>query len=191
MNLRKILTLMVLAMGLAIAPPFRAQDKPFTQQEILDMVKAGLGNDQGAQMVLKRGIDFEPTAKFIKRLKSEGAKDPFLKSLRANEPFTQDEVSHMVKAGLGDDSGAAAITQRGLNFTPNEDYLDSLKQAGAKDSFIKAVRDKTAVNQVQVVAELASDTSTSGCFGHSDGSRRQLYRQGRVPSRSAQRRRRR
>ena len=56
MNLRKILTLIVLAMGLAIAPPFRAQDKPFTQQEILDMVKAGLGNDQGAQMVLKRGM---------------------------------------------------------------------------------------------------------------------------------------
>ena len=158
MKLRKTLTLIMLAMGLAIAPSAWTQDKPFTQQEVLDMVKAGLGNDAGAKLVLKRGIDFEPTRSFIKRLKSAGAKDAFLKSLRANKPFTQEEVSHMVKAGLGEDSGAESITQRGINFTPTETYLQNLKAAGAKDVFINAVRDRMALNQVQIVAQLAADT---------------------------------
>ena len=86
---------------------------------------------------MKRGIDFEPTSKFIKRLKSAGAKDPFLKSLRANEPFTQEEVNHMVKAGLGEESGAESITQRGINFTPNEAYLQNLKTTARKTCLLK------------------------------------------------------
>jgi tetratricopeptide (TPR) repeat protein len=160
MKLTIKLTLIMLAMGLVFAPSAWTQDKPFTEQEVLDMVKAGLGNDAGAQLVLKRGIDFEPTARFIKLLKSAGAKDAFLKSLRANEPFTQEEVSHMVKAGLGEESGAESITQRGINFTPTETYLQTLKAAGSKDVFINAMRDRMSLNQVQIVAQLAADTPT-------------------------------
>lgn len=158
MKYRRTLTFIMLAMGLMLLPRAWAQEKPFTQQQVLDMVRAGLGNDEGAKLILQRGIDFEPTESFIKRLKSAGAKNSFFKVLRANAPIAQGEVTHMVQAGLGEDSGAQIITQRGIAFTPTEAYLQSLKSMGAKESFLKAIRAKIPVNQVQVVAELAADT---------------------------------
>jgi len=145
----------------APAPDSSASDKPFTQQQVMDLVKAGLGNDAGAKLILQRGIDFEPTAGFIKRLKSAGAKDSFFKALRANAPISQEEVNHMLKAGLGEDTGAQMITQRGIDFTPTEAYIQTLKTGGAKDVFLKAVRDRMPVNQIQIVAQLAADTPSS------------------------------
>ena len=35
-------------------------------------------------------------------------------------PFTQEQVSSMVRAGLGDESGAKLIEQRGIDFAPAE-----------------------------------------------------------------------
>ena len=64
----------------------------------------------------------------------------------------------MVRAGLGEDSGAQMITQRGIDFAPTEAYLQTLKSAGAKDVFLKAVREKMPLNQVQIVAQLAAES---------------------------------
>jgi hypothetical protein len=47
------------------------------------------------------------------------------------KPFTQEQVSDMVRAGLGDESGAKLIEQRGIDFAPAEDFVRSLKAAGA------------------------------------------------------------
>jgi len=38
-------------------------------------------------------------------------------------PFTPEQISNMVRAGLGDDSGAILIEQRGIDFAPAEDSL--------------------------------------------------------------------
>jgi hypothetical protein len=52
--------------------------------------------------------------------------------LRAQQtPFTQEQVSKMVRAGLGDDSGVKLIEQRGIDFAPAEDFMLSLKAACA------------------------------------------------------------
>ena len=56
------------------------------------------------------------------------------------KPFTQEQVSNMVRAGLGDDSGAKLIEQRGIDFAPAEDFLQTLKAAGASEAFINALR---------------------------------------------------
>jgi tetratricopeptide (TPR) repeat protein len=82
------------------------------------------------------------------------------------KPFTQDQVQAMVRDGLGDETGANAIGQRGLDFVPTEDFLQSLKTAGANEAFLQALRaakraqpagepTKKPLNQVQVVALLA------------------------------------
>lgn len=47
------------------------------------------------------------------------------------KPFTQDQVQGTVQSGLGDETGAKAIEQRGIDFAPTEDFLQSLKAAGA------------------------------------------------------------
>jgi len=46
-------------------------------------------------------------------------------------PFTQEQVSNMVRDGFGDQSGAKLIEQRGIDFAPAEDFLQTLKAAGA------------------------------------------------------------
>ena len=69
----------------------------------------------------------------------------------------------MVRDGLGDDSGAKLIEQRGIDFAPSEDFIQTLKAAGASEAFLKALRAakppepasaKKPLNQVQVFALL-------------------------------------
>jgi tetratricopeptide (TPR) repeat protein len=69
-----------------------------------------------------------------------------------------------VRDGLGDESGAKLIEQRGIDFAPAEDFLQSLKAAGANEAFLKALRAgkppepasaKKPLNQVQVLVLLA------------------------------------
>lgn len=158
MRMRNALTLILLAMAVIFASSAQAQDKPFTEQQVMDMVRAGLGNDSGVKLILQRGIDFTPTPQLLKHLKSAGAKEVFLKSLRANKPLTQVQVSDMVRAGVGEDTGAQMITQRGLDFAPTEAYLQTLKTAGAKEAFLKAVRDRMPINTVQIIAQLAAES---------------------------------
>ncbi|MFZ0961389.1 MAG: hypothetical protein WAO35_10845 [Terriglobia bacterium] len=56
------------------------------------------------------------------------------------KPFTQEQLSKMVQAGLGDDSGAKLIEQRGIDFAPSEDFIQTLKTAGASEAFLNALR---------------------------------------------------
>jgi hypothetical protein len=55
-------------------------------------------------------------------------------------PYTQEQVSNMVRAGLGDDFGAKLIGERGITFAAPEDFLQRLKAAGASEAFLNAVR---------------------------------------------------
>ena len=158
MRFRNTLTLFLLSLGLVFALSAWAQDKPFTEQQIRDMVKAGLGNDAGAKLVIQRGIDFTPSRIFLLHLKSSGAKEVFLKALRSNKPLSEKQIDEMVRAGVGDDSGAQMVTQRGLDFAPTEEYIQTVKSGGAKEVFVKALRDKMPTNQVQIVAQLAAES---------------------------------
>ena len=80
------------------------------------------------------------------------------------KPFTQDQVQGMVRDGLGDETGAKAIEQLGVDFAPTDDFLQSLEAAGANDAFLAALcaakhaetaNAKKPINQIQVFALLA------------------------------------
>jgi tetratricopeptide (TPR) repeat protein len=69
----------------------------------------------------------------------------------------------MVRDGFGDDSGAKLVEQRGIDFAPSEDFIQTLKAAGASEAFLNALRAakppepasaKKPLNQVQVFALL-------------------------------------
>ncbi len=65
----------------------------------------------------------------------------FALSLWAQQkPLTQDQVQGLVRSGLGDETGAKAIEQRGIDFAPAEDFLQTLKAAGASEAFLNALR---------------------------------------------------
>jgi len=87
------------------------------------------------------------------------------------KPFTRDQVQGMVQTGLADETGAKAIKQRGIDFTPTEDFLQSLKEAGANEAFLAAVRaarhpqptgggSEKPLTQVQVFALLSGKVAS-------------------------------
>jgi tetratricopeptide (TPR) repeat protein len=85
------------------------------------------------------------------------------------KPLTREQVQGLVRDGLGDESGAKLIEQRGIDFAPAEDFLQSLKAAGASEAFLKALRaakqpepvsGKKPLNQVQVFALLAGQVTS-------------------------------
>jgi hypothetical protein len=55
------------------------------------------------------------------------------------KPFTQAQVASMVRDGFGDESGAKLI-ERGIDFAPSEDFIQTLKAAGANEAFLDALR---------------------------------------------------
>jgi tetratricopeptide (TPR) repeat protein len=80
------------------------------------------------------------------------------------KPMTQDQVQALVRDGFGDESGAKLIEQRGINFAPTEDFLQSLSTAGASEVFRNALRAakpsesvsaKKPLDQVQIILLLA------------------------------------
>ncbi|MGD1102532.1 MAG: tetratricopeptide repeat protein, partial [Terriglobia bacterium] len=56
------------------------------------------------------------------------------------KPFTQEQVQGLVRDGLGDETGAKLVAQRGIDFAPTEDFLQSLLSAGANEAFLQALR---------------------------------------------------
>jgi hypothetical protein len=47
--------------------PMRAQQKPFTQEQISNMVRDGFGDESGAKLIEQRGIEFAPAEGFMQR----------------------------------------------------------------------------------------------------------------------------
>jgi tetratricopeptide (TPR) repeat protein len=80
------------------------------------------------------------------------------------KPFTRDQVQGLVRDGLGDDSGAKLIEQRGIDFAPSEDFYQTLKAAGTSEAFLNALRAakppepasaKKPLDQVRIILLLA------------------------------------
>ncbi len=93
-------------------------------------------------------------------------------ALRAQQPLlTKDLVLNLVRNQLGDEAGAKAIHQRGIDFVPAEDFLSVLRDAGAKDAFIQELRAtgtpkpesapaRKPIGQIQIINLLAARVSS-------------------------------
>jgi Flp pilus assembly protein TadD len=84
------------------------------------------------------------------------------------KPLTQEEVQGLVQGGMGNETGARVIAPRGLDFCPTEDFLRSLKSAGANEAFLQALRtakrpwatggeESTPLTQAQVLTLVAGE----------------------------------
>ena len=72
------------------------------------------------------------------------------------KPFTQEQVVSMVRDGFGDESGAKLIDQRGIDFAPAEDFIQTLKAAGASEAFLNALRAAVAPGLSPAPADVAA-----------------------------------
>ena len=160
MRFRKTLTFLILAMGLAFALSAWAQQKdvapgfspahPFTQEQVSNMVRAGLGDESGAKLIEQRGIDFAPSEDFYQTLKAAGASEAFLNALRAavapgfspapKKPLNQVQVFALLVGQVSSHRITILVQERGIDFEPTDDYLQEVRLAGAEDELITALK---------------------------------------------------
>ena len=109
MRFRKTLTFLILATGLAFALSAWAQQEPVAPglSPARADVAASLPRHGGVKPPL-RHADLKVSA-------TTAISNPA-------KPFTQEQVSNMVRDGFGDESGAKLIEQRGIDFAPSEDF---------------------------------------------------------------------
>jgi formylglycine-generating enzyme required for sulfatase activity len=157
-----IVTLAVIAWP--AAPP--QGGKPLTKDEIMGLVKAGMDNTQLAKAVRERGIDFEPTDDYVGALRTAGAQDELIRALHAvkPQPLTKDQVLQLVAGGVASQRATALVTQRGIDFLPDEQYLDMLHTAGGDDTLLAAVREagNAATGKLVVVTSPDAEVRLDG-----------------------------
>ena len=108
--------------------------KPLDKDQIMSLVAAGMDNDDLAKRIQDRGIDFDLTDDYLQALRKAGAQDVVIKALRATAkptPLNKDQVLKLVAAGVASQRAATLVKQRGIDFLPDEKYLETLRIAGA------------------------------------------------------------
>jgi len=132
-----------------LALPMRAQEKPFTQEQLSNMVRDGFGDESGARLIEQRGIDFVPVEHFVQSLKAAGASEAFLKALRAatppepasaKKPLNQVQVFALLAGQVSSHRVAMLVNERGIDFEPQQDYLDEVRLGGGDDELLAALK---------------------------------------------------
>jgi len=149
MRFQKTLTLLMLAIGLVLALSAWAQQKPFTRDQVQDLVRDGLGDESGAKLIDQRGIDFAPAEVFLQSLKVAGASEAFLKALRAakqpkpasaKKPLNQVQTFALLAGQVPSHRVAMLVKERGIDFEPQQDYLDEVRLGGGDQELITALK---------------------------------------------------
>ena len=146
---RPVVTILMLIIAVILTLPMRAQQKPFTQEQVSNMVRDGFGDESGAKLIEQRGIDFAPAEDFIQTLKAAGASEAFLKALRAakppepasaKKPINQVQVFALLAGQVPSHRVTMLVQERGIDFEPTDDYLQEVRLAGGEDELISALK---------------------------------------------------
>lgn len=73
--------------------------------------------------------------------------------------LTKEQVVGLVSNQLGDESGVKVIELRGLDFDPSPDFLHTLKDSGASETFVQAVRAAGPLPLVKILALLGGQVA--------------------------------
>jgi tetratricopeptide (TPR) repeat protein len=145
---RPVVPILMLIIAMILTLPTRSQQKPFTQEQVSNMVRAGLGDDSRAKLIEQRGIDFAPAEGFLQSLKAAGASEAFLKALRARrppepasakKPLNQVQVFALLAGQIPSHRVAMLVRERGVDFTPSNEYLREVRLGGGEDELISAL----------------------------------------------------
>ena len=134
------LILFFAVIGQAATPP--QASGPLTKDEVMNLVKYGMSGADLAKKIMDLGIDFDLTDDYLQALRQAGAQDAVIQALRAArpKPLTRDQVGKLVAGGVPSQRAAVLVEQHGIDFFPDEEYLKTLRLAGADDTLITALR---------------------------------------------------
>lgn len=115
--------------------------KPLTESEIRLLLAASTPSENVLRLVSERGVDFQPTAAYLQEIGSEGASSSLVRALRAIQPrpFSKAELLEL----LGDQKDQSWLAQkvelRAIDFDPDKQALQALRDAGAGTPLLNAV----------------------------------------------------
>ena len=147
------LMVMILASGLSSAAPrlpggapggqgSASEQQPLAQDEVMDLVQAGMDSAVLAKKVEKLGINFDPTDAYLESLRKAGAQDVLIEALRnaKPKPLSKEQVLKLLAGGVPLDRAVDLVKQFGIDFMADEKFIHLLRAAGADDRLIAAVR---------------------------------------------------
>jgi len=136
-----LMIVLLTAPGLVALPQQAA--KPLTKDQIMTVVTAGMDNADLAKQIEARGIDFDLTGDYLQALSKAGAQEVVIRALRTlrPSPMGRDQLLLLIAGGVPSERAAALVKQRGVDFMPDDKYLESLRTAGAEDALISVVRE--------------------------------------------------
>jgi tetratricopeptide (TPR) repeat protein len=157
MGFGKTRSFVILTMALVFALSAWAQQKPFTREQVSNMVRDGFGDESGTKLIEQRGIDFAPSEDFIQTLKAAGASEAFLNALHAavapgfspahaappasaKKPLNQVQVFALLVGQVSSHRVTMLVQERGIDFEPTDDYLQEVRLAGGDDELINALK---------------------------------------------------
>lgn len=142
---------------------------PLDKDLLRELVTAGVDSRELAEAVQSRGIEFVLPAGYLAELKAAGAQESLLKALRdANPvPLTREQLHMLVAGGVASRRIAELVSRRGIAFRPTDEFLVSLRTAGADSTLLDALRSaKQTVSAIAVRtlpnAEIWSDGQLLG-----------------------------
>jgi formylglycine-generating enzyme required for sulfatase activity len=154
MRFRFLILMMLLAVIAQSATPQHTRE-PLSRNQVMALVKAGMETPELVKLIHEHGIGFDLTDDYLQALRQVGAQEPVIQALRAvrPKPLTQEQVLQLVVGHVPSEHAAALVKQRDIDFLPDEEYLKTLRLAGANDTLIAALREASAAASLQLVVE--------------------------------------
>ena len=136
--------MLILIVLLMVAQPALPQQgsEPLTKGQVMDLVKFELDSTELANRIKERGLDFEPTDDDLEALRKAGAQEVVIQAIREvkPKPLTREQVGKLVAGGVPSERAATLVRKRGIDFQADEEYLKTLRVAGADDTLLRALR---------------------------------------------------
>lgn len=153
MKLKILITLIVFIAVVAVSARPQQAQKPLTKEQVTDLAKAGMTTPQLVKLIQEHGIDFDLTNDYLEALRQAGAQEPVIEALRAArpKPLSREQVLALLAGGVPSKRAAMLVREHGVDFLPDEPYLETLRLAGADDELIAALREASAALAAELV----------------------------------------
>ena len=116
--------------------------KPLGDKDVRMMLAEDVPSENIVRAVLERGVDFQPTPGYFETLRSEGAKDALIDTLRATtpRPFSKGELLQLLTTRVDQNSIVQKVQQRGIDFGLDSENLQAFQSRGARAPLLAALR---------------------------------------------------
>lgn len=133
--------------------------EPLKQDQVMDLVKAGIDPSALAKLIREHGLDFDLSDDYLQALRAAKAPDAVIQALRAvkPQPISRSKLLALVAGGLPSARVVELVKDRGVSFYPDAEYFKTLRLAGGDDALVAAVRAAAESDAAQLELSTAAN----------------------------------